>query len=774
MRSFEIALLELKRLVSARPFRLAVAVVCLVPLLYGVLYLWAFWDPYQRLDRLPVALVVEDRPAVVAGTTVHVGRDLISQLRRSESLDWELVSARQAADGLKSGRYYMSLTVPRNFSSRLAHADSDHPRRAQLWVKANEGTNLLASQIGQRVFLEVQSSLSRVTSRKYLDRVFVGLGDARTGFERAGRGAGRLAGALGSASFGSRTLARGIGDARTGAQSLRGGLSRLSSGAAKLHSGAASTATGAGRLAAGVRAAGAGARSVATGSETVATGSQSLADGLIQLTSLSQTLASSASSLSGGSSQVQGGVEAAAAKTTEAAAAAGQLSSGAAEVKQALAAFAQTDPDAASDPDFQAALAGAGQVSAGAAAAGRRARRRRPRAADARERRRAGRRRRRQAQRWPRPEYSAAVEKSCRRRAEAVDRRVSALQRSLRPRRRSDRGQRRHPAARRRHVGARRRQRHAGRRSRHRQLRLGLPDDRPRQAGRRRDYAERRLGPRRLRRRQAGRRPRYRRLRHPGVHGKRAPGARGDDERARRRSSPSERTRCPTTAPASRLTSSRWRFGWAPLMAYFLVRPLGGRALASTLRDPYVALSGLWPGVVITWLQAVVMLIVLQVALGLDPVKPVALYAFTLLAALTFAAILQLLSAAFGTAGKFVAVVLLMLQLTSSAGTFPLETVPRFFQVINPLLPMTYVVSGLRQAISGGDLRAVTVDGLILLAYAAAAVGLTVLTTHRRRYVDDGPAQAGAQPLTRREAEGRRWHARGVTRSRGSTRRRSS
>ena len=56
MRSFEIALMELKRLVSARPFRLAVGVVCLVPLLYGVLYLWAFWDPYQRLDKLTVAL----------------------------------------------------------------------------------------------------------------------------------------------------------------------------------------------------------------------------------------------------------------------------------------------------------------------------------------------------------------------------------------------------------------------------------------------------------------------------------------------------------------------------------------------------------------------------------------------------------------------------------------------------------------------------------------------------------------------------------------------
>ena len=74
-------------------------------------------------------------------------------------------------------------------------------------------------------------------------------------------------------------------------------------------------------------------------------------------------------------------------------------------------------------------------------------------------------------------------------------------------------------------------------------------------------------------------------------------------------------------------------------------------------------------------------------------------------AALAFTAILQLLSAAFGTAGKFVAVVLLMLQLTSSAGTFPhRRLVPRFFQVISPVLPDDLRRSrGLRQAISGGE-----------------------------------------------------------------------
>ena len=731
MRSVEIALLELKRLTSARPFRLAVAVVCLVPLLYGVLYLWAFWDPYQRLDKLPVALVVNDTPAQVDGTTLHVGKDLIAELRKSETFDWRLVDARQAAAGLKDGAYYMALTVPKDFSSRLAHADSDHPKKAKLLVQANEGTNLLASQIGSRIFLEVQSSLSAVTSQKYLDHIFVGLGAARTGLERAGAGAGKLAGALGSASSGSRTLARGLGSADSGARSLRADLSKLSSGAAKLHSGASTAASGAGKLAAGVHAASSGARSVASGSQTVATGSQSLADGLIHLDSLSQTLVSSASSLSSGASQVQGGVESAASQTGQAVSAASQLSSGAAQVKQALAALAQSYPEVAQDQYYQAALAGAGQVSAGDAqlaselSSG-------------------------QGQLQTLADGAGQVTAGAGELADGLSSYSAAVGRA------SAGAQKLSSGASQLSGGAS-------------QLAGGvsaasLATDRlaAGTSALASGSAELAGGASTVSSGSATLTVGLDKLAAGGTTlsaglGKAASGSKtlvgaldagAGDVPAFTRKARLARARM-MSAPVQ-LTTQRedpvpnYGTGFAPyfiplalwvgaLMAYFLVRPLGGRALASTLRDPYVALSGLWPGVFITWLQAVVMLVVLQVLLGLDPVQPVALYAITLVAALAFTAILQLLSAAFGTAGKFVAIVLLMLQLTSAAGTFPLQLVPKFFQVINPFLPMTYVVSGLRQAISGGDLHAVAMNALVLLGYAGAAVGLTMLTAHRRR-----------------------------------------
>jgi len=170
------------------------------------------------------------------------------------------------------------------------------------------------------------------------------------------------------------------------------------------------------------------------------------------------------------------------------------------------------------------------------------------------------------------------------------------------------------------------------------------------------------------------------------------------------------------------------------LVTYFLFRPLPERALASGASPLVAAFAGFWPAALIGTTQAIVLVGVLEVALGLDPVSPLALYGFAILSAVCFIAVLQFLSAALGSAvGKLVAIVILMLQLTSAAGTFPIEMVPGFFQAIHPLLPMTYVVSGLRQAISGGDLSALAIDALALVGFAAVALLGTWVTARRKQ-----------------------------------------
>ena len=134
-------------------------------------------------------------------------------------------------------------------------------------------------------------------------------------------------------------------------------------------------------------------------------------------------------------------------------------------------------------------------------------------------------------------------------------------------------------------------------------------------------------------------------------------------------------------------------------------------------------------------IQATLLMVVLQFGLQLQIDNVPAFYAMGYLTALVFAAIMQMLMAAFGFPGKFVAIILLMLQLTACAGTFPIQTTPDFFQVINPYMPMTYVVQGMRQIMTGLDYGIVGFDCFVLFAIGAACFALTCLVAYRKRTV---------------------------------------
>jgi putative membrane protein len=169
------------------------------------------------------------------------------------------------------------------------------------------------------------------------------------------------------------------------------------------------------------------------------------------------------------------------------------------------------------------------------------------------------------------------------------------------------------------------------------------------------------------------------------------------------------------------------------MIVFMVLRPLNRTYLVSGAPRLRVALAGFLPAAAIGVVQASLLYAVVTLALGLSPVHGFATWGLLVLAALAFAAIMQLLGAALGPAGRIVALVLLMLQLTSSGGTYPVQTTPWFFQAVHPLLPMTYVVEALRHTIDGGPAGTVATGVLALLAYGLGALALTVLVAYRSR-----------------------------------------
>jgi putative membrane protein len=174
------------------------------------------------------------------------------------------------------------------------------------------------------------------------------------------------------------------------------------------------------------------------------------------------------------------------------------------------------------------------------------------------------------------------------------------------------------------------------------------------------------------------------------------------------------------------------------LMLTFLVRPLNNRLIASGANHFIAAFCGYVPMLIMGTAQALLLCVVIQFVLKIDIQHPVEFYLFSILIAWSFCALMQLFIAAFGFSGKFVAIIFLMLQLTSAAGTFPIETSPEFFQVISPFMPMTYAVDGLKAIISGISLAPVAGDVAFLVGVIVVSFTITSFVARHRRTVTLG------------------------------------
>ncbi|MCG8922223.1 YhgE/Pip domain-containing protein [Lentzea sp. CC55] len=166
---------------------------------------------------------------------------------------------------------------------------------------------------------------------------------------------------------------------------------------------------------------------------------------------------------------------------------------------------------------------------------------------------------------------------------------------------------------------------------------------------------------------------------------------------------------------------------------FLLLRPLSRRALAAGQSALRVALGGWLPGALLGVVQVLVMFSVVRFVVDIEPSNPLGTFGFLVLMSLTFVAILHALNAAFGAVGKFLGLILLILQLVSAGGTFPWQTIPVPLYPLHYGLPMGYAVDGLRHLMYGGDLGSVGRDVLILLAWLVGALALASVAAYKQR-----------------------------------------
>ena len=111
IKTVKLAGYELRRFKGPLPI-IGLLFLLLIPTLYGALYLWSNWDPYGKLDQVPVAVVNEDVPVEVDGKTIDAGDRLVTELQADPIFDWQFVDQAPGRSGLADGSYYMIVTHP--------------------------------------------------------------------------------------------------------------------------------------------------------------------------------------------------------------------------------------------------------------------------------------------------------------------------------------------------------------------------------------------------------------------------------------------------------------------------------------------------------------------------------------------------------------------------------------------------------------------------------------------------------------------------------------
>lgn len=237
MKAVKLATFEFRR--QRRPLqRLALLFAVLVPLAAAAAYLWSTWDPYGRSDRIPVAVVNNDRPVEVDGVRVSAGEQFTEALRRQRTFDWNITDGRDARTGLAEGRYYLVLTVPSDFSADATRGTAGRsglaPERAVVRMRVDDGNGYLFTVMARAARATIIRQVDEAATAAYLESVYGRLGRFRAGLVDARGVADQLRGDVERERKGAARLARGLGRLQADSAGLTSGTEQVAAGNRRL------------------------------------------------------------------------------------------------------------------------------------------------------------------------------------------------------------------------------------------------------------------------------------------------------------------------------------------------------------------------------------------------------------------------------------------------------------------------------------------------------------------------------------------------------------
>lgn len=286
---------EWKKLKSPMMIIVILALI-LVPFLYNSIFLSAFWDPYGQTENIKVAVVNEDKATKFEGEKIDIGDQFVKKLKKNNDFDWQYLSRKEAAKQLRSGDIYMTVVIPKKFSHNATTLLDDHPKKIELEYYLNPAKNYSGTQISSAAAKQLNEKIRKSVTKQYSSAIFGSLKKIAKGFEDASEGSAKLEDGAKKTTDGAKTLTTNLGKLTSGTNTLSTNLTKANEGSAQISSGL---------------------NTLTDGTQTLAEKSGELSSGLNQLDDNSAKLITGAADLQNGATKLRAGTEKAAAGTSE-------------------------------------------------------------------------------------------------------------------------------------------------------------------------------------------------------------------------------------------------------------------------------------------------------------------------------------------------------------------------------------------------------------------------------------------------------------------------
>ncbi len=193
--------------------------VLLIPFMYSFFYLKAYWNPYGKgnIDNLPVAVVNNDKG--------DKGDELIDSIKDSKKLKLSVISSSKANEGLNNGKYYAIINIPESFTEDMESASSTNKHHATITYSPNQKSNYLSSQIINTVILTVEKNLDNAVNSKIVENLSDTVESVPSQLDTISSGFGKLEEGTNKLAVGSNTLNSGTKELANGTSQIKSTLS---------------------------------------------------------------------------------------------------------------------------------------------------------------------------------------------------------------------------------------------------------------------------------------------------------------------------------------------------------------------------------------------------------------------------------------------------------------------------------------------------------------------------------------------------------------------